>query len=244
VALLEHVGHEYSHLKVQAEAMERIGFVNVRVTQRNYKISLSGIREYLVMRLKREAVSQELKELSKRERTAFVRELRTELKPFMRNGRFMVEWKVTFTHADKPAWGEQTPENSHMPERVNFSSGTKWEPIVGYSRAVRVERFVYVSGTTATDQNGNLVGVGDASAQTRQTLTNIQTALESLGAKLEDVVRTRIYVTDIAKWEEIGRVHGEFFKNIKPASTMVEVKSLINPQMLVEIEADAIIEHP
>jgi reactive intermediate/imine deaminase len=130
-----------------------------------------------------------------------------------------------------------------MPERVNFSSGTKWEPIVGYSRAVRVERFVYVSGTTATDQNGNLVGVGDASAQTRQTLTNIQTALESLGAKLEDVVRTRIYVTDIAKWEEIGRVHGEFFKNIKPASTMVEVKSLISPQMLVEIEAVAIIQH-
>lgn len=128
-----------------------------------------------------------------------------------------------------------------MPERVNFSSGTKWEPIVGYSRAVRVERFVYVSGTTATDQHGNLVGAGDASAQTRQTLTNIQTALESLGAKLEDVVRTRIYVTDITKWEEVGRAHGEFFKNIKPASTMVEVKSLINPQMLVEIEAEAII---
>ncbi len=130
-----------------------------------------------------------------------------------------------------------------MPERVNFSSGTKWEPIVGYSRAVRVKRFVYVSGTTATDQQGNLVGAGDASAQTRQTLTNIQTALESLGAKLEDVVRTRIYVTDVTKWEEVGRAHGEFFKTIKPASTMVEVKSLINPQMLVEIEAEAIIEH-
>jgi enamine deaminase RidA (YjgF/YER057c/UK114 family) len=130
-----------------------------------------------------------------------------------------------------------------MPERVNFSSRTKWEPIVGYSRAVRVERFVYVSGTTATDQYGNLVGVGEASAQTKQALTNIQTALESVGAKLEDVVRTRIYVTDITKWEEIGRAHGEFFKNIKPASTMVEVKSLVNPQMLVEIEADAIIQH-
>ncbi len=102
---------------------------------------------------------------------------------------------------------------------------------------------MYVSGTTATDQQGNLVGAGDASAQTRQTLTNIQTALESLGAKLEDVVRTRIYVADITKWEEVGRAHGEFFKNIKPASTMVEVKSLINPQMLVEIEAEAIIEH-
>jgi enamine deaminase RidA (YjgF/YER057c/UK114 family) len=130
-----------------------------------------------------------------------------------------------------------------MPERVNLSSGTKWEPIVGYSRAVRVERFVYVSGTTATDQQGNLVGVGDASAQTKQTLTNIQTALESVGAKLEDVVRTRIYVTDITKWEEVGRAHSEFFKSIKPVSTMVEVKSLINPQMLVEIEAEAIIEH-
>lgn len=128
-----------------------------------------------------------------------------------------------------------------MVDRVRFSSGTKWEPIVGYSRAIRVGSIVHVSGTTATDQRGNLVGIGDARAQTIQALNNIKTALESIGARLEDVVRTRIYVTDITKWEEIGRAHGEFFKNILPASTMVEVKSLVNPQMLVEIEAEAII---
>jgi len=129
-----------------------------------------------------------------------------------------------------------------MPERVKFSSGSKWEPIAGYSRAIRVERFVHVSGTTATDQQGNLVGVGDARAQTLQALNNIKTALESVGAKLEDVVRTRIYVTDITKWEEVGRAHGEFFKNIMPASTMVEVKGLVDPQMVVEIEAEAMID--
>jgi len=129
-----------------------------------------------------------------------------------------------------------------MPERVKYSSGTKWEPIVGYSRAIKVRDYVYVSGTTATDQRGNLIGVGDARAQTMQTLNNIKTALESVGAKLEDVVRTRIYVTDITRWEEIGRAHGEFFKQIRPATTMIEVKSLINPEMLVEVEAEAIID--
>jgi enamine deaminase RidA (YjgF/YER057c/UK114 family) len=128
-------------------------------------------------------------------------------------------------------------------ERVRFSSGTKWEPIVGYSRAVRVGEVVHVSGTTATDQGGNVVGIGDARAQTRQALNNVKSALESVGAKLEDVVRTRIYVTDIAKWEEIGRVHGEFFKKILPASTMVEVRRLVNPQILVEVEAEAIVDH-
>jgi enamine deaminase RidA (YjgF/YER057c/UK114 family) len=129
-----------------------------------------------------------------------------------------------------------------MPERVRYSSGTKWEPIVGYSRAIKVQNFVYVSGTTATDQRGNLIGVGDARAQTIQTLNNIKTALESVGAKVENVVRTRIYVTDITRWEEIGRAHGEFFKQIRPATTMIEIKSLINPEMLVEVEAEAIID--
>ena len=128
-----------------------------------------------------------------------------------------------------------------MTERIRFSSGTKWEPIVGYSRAIRVGNVVHVSGTTATDQEGNLVGVGDARAQTSQALRNIQKALESVGARMEDVVRTRIYVTNIAKWEEVGRVHGEFFRQTLPVTSMIEVKSLINPQMLVEIEAEAII---
>ena len=128
-----------------------------------------------------------------------------------------------------------------MTERIRFSSGTKWEPIVGYSRAIRVGNVVHVSGTTATDQEGNLVGVGDARAQTSQALRNIQKALESVGARMEDVVRTRIYVTNITKWEEVGRVHGEFFRQTLPVTSMIEVKSLINPQMLVEIEAEAII---
>jgi len=128
-----------------------------------------------------------------------------------------------------------------LSKRVNFSSGTKWEPIVGYSRAVRVGNVVYVSGTTATGSDGDLVGVGDAKAQTEQTLRNIQRALESLGAKLEDVVKTRIYVTDIEKWQEIGTAHGQVFKNVRPVTTMIEVKRLINSEMLVEIEAEAVL---
>jgi len=126
-----------------------------------------------------------------------------------------------------------------MQHRQRYSSGAKWEPIVGYSRAVRVGARVYVTGTTATDENGEIVAVGDAYGQAVQCIKNIERALKAFDFSLDNIVRTRMFVTDISRWEEYGRAHGEFFRDIMPATTMVEVSKLIDPTMLIEIEADA-----